>query len=121
MFVNKGDWISSVLHEIINRQNKRLSFLETYTSKTQGEKMRTMALKEQMDKEEIVHLKQEIGQLIEIVTSFHRDLESSVNHRIVKRKQQENGESTHTSSRNCVPIGKCCTQTNKQLYYFISF
>jgi len=34
------------------------------------EKIRTTEFKEEMDKEEIIHLKQEIGQLKEIAESF---------------------------------------------------
>lgn len=116
MFINKVDWIPLVLNEIVNRQNKRLSFLEKYTSKTQDEKMRTMAFKEQMDKEEIIHLKKEIGQLQEIVVGFPRDLHSLVKHPIGKQQSPNNGHpspASSTSPGNSLSIDKCCTQTIK--------
>jgi len=68
----------------MTRQNQRRSFLENYVSKDQNEKMRTMAFKEKMDKEEIVHLKQEESKLQEKPTAFktlprHQLAISSVN------------------------------------------
>ena len=61
----------SAINEIIRRQNKRLSFLKSYASKDQKEKLRTMAFKEQMDEEEIIHLEREIAQLKEIAERFY--------------------------------------------------
>jgi len=43
----------------------------------QDEIMRTMAFKERMDKEEVIHLKREIGQLQDIANSFQHQTESS--------------------------------------------
>jgi len=84
------DWIPSALNEVIKRQNKRLSFLENYNPMDQDEKIRIIKLKEQMDKEEEIHLKQELGQLQEIAESLHLPAGSSTRPSISKQQSVMN-------------------------------
>jgi len=68
--------------------------------------MRTMAFKEQMDKEEIVHLKQEANKLQEIAESFQHHPESPISHFISKR-QTEMSRTVITPPTTCSTSGKC--------------
>jgi len=107
--------MSSSINGIIKRQNKRLAFLENYVLKDQEEKMRTASFKEQMDKEEIVHLKQEIGQLEEISEAF--DQPESQSHLISKRQSSVKNRTvtplTCSTSGNCLMLGKFCPYPDK--------
>ena len=103
--------------KIIERQTKRLSFLESYISKDQKEKLKMLEFKEQMDREESVQLKQELTQLQDIVHYFR--LESSQGHSIIKRQSNHaendskviNSKSTKKMkmlSGKCLTISKFC-------------
>ena len=96
--------MSSLINEIVKRQSKRLAFLENYVLKDQEEKMRTRTFKEQMDKEEIVHLQQEIGQLQEISEALNH-LESQ-SHLISKRQSSIKNPSV-TARDHCSTPGNC--------------
>jgi len=88
---------------------------KTMSKKIKKKKMRTRAFKEQMDKEEIVHLKQEIGQLQEISEAFNHP--ESPSHLINKRESSVTNHTatplTCSTSGNCVLIGKFCPHPDK--------
>jgi len=103
--------VSSLINEIVKRQSKRLAFLENYVLKDQEEKIRTRTFKEQMDKEEIVHLKQEIGQLQEISEALNHP--ESQSHLISKRQSSiknpsVTGRDHCSTSGNCFMLGTFC-------------
>ncbi len=104
------EWMSYSINEIVKRQSKRLAFLENYVLKDQEEKMRTREFKEQMDKEEIIDLKREIGQLQEISEAFNHS--KPPNHLISKRQSSVTNRNftplTYSTSGNCAMIGKFC-------------
>jgi len=66
--------------------------------------------------EEVIHLKQEIGQLQEIANSFQHQTESSISHSISKRQTKMNRTVTPAScstSGNCVMLGKFCPHPDR--------
>ena len=80
------------------------------------EKMKTIAFKENMDKEEVINLKHEISQLQEIAESFHRLDIGSPNHFIRNRQALMNRTITPTpctTPGNCVMLGKFCPYPDK--------
>ncbi len=71
--------------------------------------MRTVAVKEKMDKEEIVHLKHEVNQLQEIANMIQYP--GSSEHLISKRQTQMNrtvAPLSCSTSGNCVMLGRFC-------------
>jgi len=109
------EWMSYSINEIVKRQSKRLAFLENYVLKDQEEKMRTREFKEQMDKEDSVHLKQEIGQLQDIYEAFNHPEPSS--HLISKRQSSIKNRTAiplnYTTAENYVMHGKFCPCPDK--------
>jgi len=98
-----------------NAKVKGSPFWKTMSKKTKMKKMRTRAFKEQMDKEEIVHLKKEIGQLREIFEAFNH--KESQSHLISKRQSSVKNPNvtplTCSISGNCVILGKFCPYPDK--------
>ena len=107
----------SALDDVITRQSQRRSFLENYALKNPDEKMRSIAFREQMDKEEIVHLKQNIDQLREIANSFHHNTESS-SHSVSKRQSATTNRNftlpSFSTLGNCVILGNFCPHPDIQ-------